>query len=205
MKKMKIISPLQTITASVLLMMGSTQTLADTFNVTGGSLTTVNPIQGTVTGISQFDSVSGSVTLDVSNFVTGGTLTGDSGLLQIDYLDSFFDPYAVGFFGPYSWDLGTGQGTGSFGCSDSDGGVTCSGFSSTDWDFNGYGVTSLIDNASGVDDVLEISTYTSRGDTLNWTLTGNLSAVPVPAAVWLFGSGLLGLTGIARRRRSQSV
>jgi hypothetical protein len=29
-----------------------------------------------------------------------------------------------------------------------------------------------------------------------------VSAVPVPAAVWLFGSGLIGLIGIARRRRS---
>jgi len=29
-----------------------------------------------------------------------------------------------------------------------------------------------------------------------------VSAVPVPAAVWLFGSGLLGLLGIARRRQS---
>lgn len=27
-----------------------------------------------------------------------------------------------------------------------------------------------------------------------------LSAVPVPAAVWLFGSGLLGLAGVARRK-----
>lgn len=26
------------------------------------------------------------------------------------------------------------------------------------------------------------------------------TAVPVPAAVWLFGSGLLGLVGVARRR-----
>jgi len=35
------------------------------------------------------------------------------------------------------------------------------------------------------------------------TLTGssvNISAIPVPPAVWLFGSGLLGLVGIARRK-----
>jgi len=30
--------------------------------------------------------------------------------------------------------------------------------------------------------------------------TINTTAVPVPAAVWLFGSGLLGLVGVARRR-----
>ena len=29
------------------------------------------------------------------------------------------------------------------------------------------------------------------------------SAVPVPAAVWLFGSGLIGLAGVARRRRNR--
>lgn len=33
----------------------------------------------------------------------------------------------------------------------------------------------------------------------NWT-TFNLTPVPIPAAVWLFGSGLIGLVGIARRK-----
>jgi len=31
-------------------------------------------------------------------------------------------------------------------------------------------------------------------------IAGNVSAVPVPAAVWLFGSGLIGLIGFARRK-----
>lgn len=33
------------------------------------------------------------------------------------------------------------------------------------------------------------------------SVTPDVSAVPVPAAVWLFGSGLLGLVGIARRKK----
>ena len=31
--------------------------------------------------------------------------------------------------------------------------------------------------------------------------SGDVSAVPVPAAVWLYGSGLIGLVGLARRKR----
>ncbi|MEW6330077.1 MAG: VPLPA-CTERM sorting domain-containing protein, partial [Pseudomonadota bacterium] len=34
-------------------------------------------------------------------------------------------------------------------------------------------------------------------------LEGTVNAVPVPAAVWLFGSGLAGLFVAARRRRSR--
>lgn len=33
-------------------------------------------------------------------------------------------------------------------------------------------------------------------------VTPDMSAVPVPAAVWLFGSGLLGLVGVARRKKA---
>ena len=32
--------------------------------------------------------------------------------------------------------------------------------------------------------------------------SGKVGVVPVPAAVWLFGSGLLGLVGIARRKKA---
>jgi hypothetical protein len=35
----------------------------------------------------------------------------------------------------------------------------------------------------------------------NLTITADASAVPVPAAAWLFGSGLLGLVGVARRKK----
>jgi len=35
----------------------------------------------------------------------------------------------------------------------------------------------------------------------SFALAGTLTAVPVPAAVWLFGSGLLGFAGVARRRK----
>ena len=34
--------------------------------------------------------------------------------------------------------------------------------------------------------------------------SGSLTKVPVPAAVWLFGSGLIGLVGVARRRRNKA-
>ena len=37
---------------------------------------------------------------------------------------------------------------------------------------------------------------------LAWRLEGSPAPVPLPAAVWLFGSGLAGLVGFARRRRA---
>ena len=36
----------------------------------------------------------------------------------------------------------------------------------------------------------------------SWAVySGDVSPVPVPAAVWLFSSGLLGLIGVARRKK----
>lgn len=36
---------------------------------------------------------------------------------------------------------------------------------------------------------------------VNGEIRGQVNVVPIPAAVWLFGSGLLGLIGIARRKK----
>jgi len=38
-------------------------------------------------------------------------------------------------------------------------------------------------------------------DQLGYNFT-SVTLIPLPAAVWLFGSGLLGLIGIARRRKA---
>ena len=45
------------------------------------------------------------------------------------------------------------------------------------------------------------------GKTGNWVMQGTVStsAVPIPAAVWLFGSGVMGLAGVARRRRRKAA
>jgi len=93
--------------------------------------------------------------------------------------------------------------------SDSDLGVRI-GLTLQNFDFLG-GVTSIYSFSSdlvsgqGFGSYLEI---TSEPNTL--FLTGistpfiidhiEISEVPVPAAVWLFGSGLIGLVGLARRK-----
>ena len=50
----------------------------------------------------------------------------------------------------------------------------------------------------------EIGSYVSTltNGSITDTVTVNVNAVPIPAAAWLFGSGLLGLIGFARRKKS---
>ncbi len=50
-------------------------------------------------------------------------------------------------------------------------------------------------------DATDVSWSFSSSSTTSYSMTvSSVSPVPVPAAAWLFGSGLLGLVGVARRK-----
>ncbi len=66
-------------------------------------------------------------------------------------------------------------------------------------DFADFGVTD-----GGSVDMIRVMIgdgYTTDSAALSFVGAYNVAAVPVPAAVWLFGSGLLGLVGVVRRKR----
>jgi len=73
---------------------------------------------------------------------------------------------------------------------------------------SGTGCTGSFSTADGplpytgtVNDIgLALSFTLSAGDTASFDTRFEVAPVPVPAAVWLFGSGLLGLAGVARRK-----
>jgi hypothetical protein len=68
-------------------------------------------------------------------------------------------------------------------------------WSGTEWDSDGAWRINFFDGDQSV---------SLKSDNVNsWAVhAGNVSAVPVPAAVWLFGSGLIGLVGLARRKKA---
>ncbi|HSH28862.1 MAG TPA: VPLPA-CTERM sorting domain-containing protein [Thiohalobacter sp.] len=80
------------------------------------------------------------------------------------------------------------------------------------WAGNPEGVATItcgVDCGDGDSYALDYSATVPLGDPSGFGgvayavhLEGSVSAVPVPAAVWLFGSGLVGLVGVARRRKA---
>jgi hypothetical protein len=55
------------------------------------------------------------------------------------------------------------------------------------------------ENTSG--GTLTVALGTNTNNYSHWTEYGPVSAVPVPAAVWLFGTALIGFVGVSRRRK----
>jgi hypothetical protein len=71
----------------------------------------------------------------------------------------------------------------------------------------GLGTDSTLYGVTGNNNPSKVLSY-NLGTNLVLSSTGNLtvgSPVPLPAAVWLFGSGLLGLVGVGRRRAAAAV
>ncbi len=65
-----------------------------------------------------------------------------------------------------------------------------------------YALTHLFDTPlTGTEFVFSNLNGSNKNKYVFYIESMEVQAVPVPAAVWLFGSGLLGLAGVARRRR----
>ena len=85
------------------------------------------------------------------------------------------------------------------------GGVLLDDSSSMSFSFSDSTMTALTSTALPA--ALDFSSFSQRGGQIYDAASGgianySISEVPIPAAVWLFGSGLLGLIGIARRKKS---
>lgn len=70
---------------------------------------------------------------------------------------------------------------------------------------------STLDGSPGISNMTQLAAYNGPfGNSFNCVALGCVSggvqvaasAVPVPAAAWLFGSGLLGLIGVTRRKKA---
>lgn len=66
----------------------------------------------------------------------------------------------------------------------------------------GFGLDVTGKDEFGSDMDATIYEFVTNCPDANCTFTRTVSNVPVPAAVWLFGSGLLGLIGMARRKKA---
>jgi hypothetical protein len=96
---------------------------------------------------------------------------------------------SVNGFVPY--DFGTlTTGSGTFGC------TTCVQARGVWWTNSASGWSA--DGANSY--ILTTSSEAFLGPEVTWAVFIPTPPVPVPAAVWLFGSGLIGLVGVARRK-----
>lgn len=173
------------------------------FDVVGGNIQNA-------TGFNM-DTFQGTAGGNFAQYIAGGDLSGfggsidNNGVMSLSMPGRFgaIDGPSGGVVGP--WNLApSAQGGALYGFTTgttanpgpgSITGVDCSGSSGS------YSCTLVSGGAVG--DAWGTFTGNPYYEVWNVTLNrvGNATIVPVPAAVWLFGSGLLGLVGVARRKK----
>ena len=77
--------------------------------------------------------------------------------------------------------------------------MSIGGFTYTGTDTGGVAFWGVIDTAVTFSKL----SFTPTGESSNLLMDSvSYGAVPIPASAWLFGSGLLGLVGMARRKKA---
>jgi hypothetical protein len=164
------------------------------WGIFSGAYSGINPVAREVNGNTLFlttgaGSPIGKIT---ESNMTGGAPTQyntDIGRLNLNTFDSY-DGTANGIFGTATSANGTTlnvEGTG----------YSQAGLAIGATAYQVYAFTST-GSAGGQGLSFDLGSANFNGDVLSFI--GNTAPVPLPAAAWLFGSGLLGLLGIGRRR-----
>ena len=163
----------------------------DHFGLYTTSQTAGSTLEAQMPTLSDLEARSSRVSNQALNMNARATQTGQPGTPASYELNvsSTAAPGEISYYGDVSWN-GTLGGSGY----DSSGTVA----TALDFYYVGFDSSELINNG------VELTVATVLG---SWTLSADgmlnyapVNAVPVPAAVWLFGSGLLGLVGVARRK-----
>jgi hypothetical protein len=186
---------IQTLLAVSILAAAGTASAATVATYNASSATTISGIasgSGTATGTASLDD-SGVLTLllNGTTVVTGFTNTTNGSTT------TFNGSYSAGTFTP------TGGSMLVTSCVDNGGAVNGCTFAGTGTVTNFITTSGSVNLSSGSINIT--ATATGANVATTYTLSDGVAAVPVPAAAWLFGSGLLGLAGTARRRRNSEA
>lgn len=147
-----------------------------------------------------FSSMDGTITYEGAEHALSGTAAWDAGTNTLTY--SYLGASNDGSGSIYSETNSSCTGSGNI-----SGNTVCGSFASSTPNWEGLDLNLVFssDLSSFTGSLQGISTsgsgLTANTTTLNYAIAGAVVAeVPVPAAAWLFGSALIGLAGVKRRK-----